>query len=74
MTLTYCKGLPKPREELNALGFTTFEMFLLAFSKIFHEAACETATYLLTTSDFNQGKWNSYLQQKYKINKAMLTE
>lgn len=69
MTLTYCKGLPKPREELNALGFTTFEMFLLDFSKIFHEAACETATYLLTTSDFNQGKWNSYLQQKYKINK-----
>jgi IS605 OrfB family transposase len=69
MTLTYCQGLSNPVEELNALGFTTFSMFLLDFAKVFHQAACETANHLLTPLEFNKSKWNSYLQQKYKINK-----
>jgi hypothetical protein len=34
-TLTYCKGLPTPENELNALGFTKFEMFLTAYGKVF---------------------------------------
>ncbi|MGC8451939.1 MAG: hypothetical protein ACL9RN_02810 [Cylindrospermopsis raciborskii] len=36
-TLTYVKGLPTPAEELNSLGLTHFEMFLAAYSPIFHD-------------------------------------
>ena len=69
MTITYCKGLPTYPEEMNALGQTNFEMFLQAFSKIFHQATCETVNHLLQVTQFNKSKWNSYLQQKYQINK-----
>ncbi|MEG4806764.1 hypothetical protein QUA82_05725 [Microcoleus sp. F8-D3] len=37
-SLTYVKGLPTPVNELNALGFSDFEMFLEAFAPIFHNA------------------------------------
>lgn len=69
MTLTYVKGLPTPIKELNAIGETTFSMFLYDYSKVFYVAACETVNYLLSTKKFNKSKWNSYLQQTYGINK-----
>ncbi|WP_238360887.1 hypothetical protein [Iningainema tapete] len=68
-TLTYVKGLPTPAEELNILGFTELEMFLAAYSPIFHKAACETANHLLATKDFNKSNWNTYLQITYGISK-----
>jgi IS605 OrfB family transposase len=68
-TLTYVKGLPTATDELNPLGFTEFEMFLTAYSQIFHQAACETVNQLLGGKDFNKGKWNTYLQTTYGINK-----
>ena len=66
-TLTYVKGLPTPAEELNSLGFTEFEMFLAAYSSIFHKAASETANYLLSGQTFNKSSWNTYLQTNYGI-------
>jgi hypothetical protein len=69
MTITYCKGLPTYPEEMNALGQTNFELFLQSFSKIFHQATCETLNHLLQVPQFDKSKWNSYLQQKYQINK-----
>ncbi len=68
-TLTYCKGLPTPADEMNILGFTEFEMFLAAYSPIVHKAMCETISHLLTVANFDKSKWNSYLQATYKINK-----
>ena len=68
-TLTYVKGLPTPIEELNAIGETTFSMFLFDYSKIFQAAACETVNHLLSVEKFNKSKWNTYLQQAYRINK-----
>ncbi len=68
-TLTYCKGLPTPAEELNSLGFTDLEMFLIAYAPVFHKAACETANHLLSDSEFNKSKWNSHLQLSYGISK-----
>jgi len=68
-TLTYCKGLPTPADELNALGFTPFEMFLNEFAPIFHKAECETVDLLLSQSDFDKSKWNTYLQNNYEISK-----
>jgi IS605 OrfB family transposase len=68
-TLTYVKGLPTPVEELNSLGLTEFEMFLAAYSPVFHKAACETANYLLSGQTFNKSSWNSYLQTTYGISK-----
>ncbi len=67
-TLTYCKGLPTPADELNAIGFTEFEMFLTAYAPIFHKAVCETVAQLLSDS-FNKSKWNTHLQQTYGISK-----
>ncbi len=52
-TLTYVKRLPAPLEELNSLGFTEFEMFLNAYSSVFHQA-CETANHLKSGSEFNK--------------------
>ena len=68
-TLTYVKGLPTPLKELNAIGKTTFGMFLYDYSQIFRAAACETVNYLLSGNSFNKSKWNTYLQQTYRINK-----
>jgi len=66
-TLTYVKGLPTPIDELNAIGETTFSMFLYDYSRIFRAAACETVNHLLRTKKFDKSKWNSYLQQTYGI-------
>lgn len=68
-TLTYVKGLPTPAEELNSLGFTQFEMFLAAYSPVFHSSACETANYLLSGQSFNKSSWNTHLQTAYGISK-----
>jgi len=68
-SLTYVKGLPTPPEELNSLGFTEFEMFLAAYSPVFHKAACETVNYLLSGQAFNKSRWNTYLQQTFGISK-----
>lgn len=69
MTITYVKGLPTPIEELNAIGETTFSMFLFDYSKIFRAAACETVNHLLSVENFNKSKWNTHLQKTYRINK-----
>jgi hypothetical protein len=69
-TLTYCKGLPTPIEELNPLGFSNLEMFLTEFSAIFRQATCETVNHLLELqSKFDKSKWNTRLQQVYGISK-----
>lgn len=68
-TITYCKALPEPAEELNALGVTNFEVFLTAYGRLFRQAVCETVQHLLSESGFNKSTWNTYLQETYKINK-----
>jgi hypothetical protein len=68
-TLSYCKGLPTPQGEMNALGCTQLEMFLSAYTPIFHRAACETVRSLQSGNAFNKSAWNSHLQQTYGINK-----
>lgn len=69
-TLTYCKGLPTPIEELNSLGFSNLEMFLTEFSAIFRQATLETVNHLLELqSRFDKSKWNTHLQQRYGISK-----
>lgn len=68
-TLTYCKGLPTPLLEMNALGFTALEMFLTAYAPVFHAAAVETVNHLLADERFDKSGWNSHLQSKYGINK-----
>ena len=69
-TLTYCKGLPTPIEEINPIGFTELEMLLTSFSQISHSATCETVNHLLmATEKFNKSKWNTHLQSNYQINK-----
>ena len=68
-TVSYVKGLPTPLDELNALGQTTFSMFLYDYSKVFYRASCETVNHLLSWDSFNQSAWNTYLQQTFKINK-----
>lgn len=69
VTITYCKGLPTPKNELNNLGLTDFEMFLAAYSPIVHTATCETVNHLLIVKKFRKSDWNTHLQQTYKINK-----
>ena len=68
-TITYCKGLPTPTEEMNALGQTKFEMFLNAYAPIFRRAVCETVNHLLQTNKFDKSTWNTHLQCTYNINK-----
>ncbi|WP_341730503.1 hypothetical protein [Microcoleus sp. EPA2] len=68
-TLTYCKGLPTPADELNELGFTDFEMFLEAYAPIFRAASIETVNHLLLSTQFKKSDWNTHLQQTYGINK-----
>ncbi|MEQ9356488.1 MAG: hypothetical protein RLP97_14305, partial [Coleofasciculus chthonoplastes F2-STO-03] len=46
-TITYCKGLPTPADELNPIGFTDLEMFLTSLSDIFYQATVETVNHLL---------------------------
>ncbi|MBD2491996.1 hypothetical protein [Aulosira sp. FACHB-615] len=72
-TLTYVKGLPTPAEELNSLGLTKFEMFLTAYSSVFHKAACETANHLLTVNSFHNSSWNTHLQKTYGISRRHAT-
>jgi IS605 OrfB family transposase len=68
-TLTYCKGLPTPADELNELGKTDFEMFLGAYAPIFRAASIETVDHLLSGTEFKKSEWNTHLQQTYGINK-----
>ncbi|MEG3873822.1 MULTISPECIES: hypothetical protein [unclassified Microcoleus] len=68
-SLTYIKGLPTPANELNALGFTDFEMFLEAFAPIFRDAAIETVNHLKNGTEFNKSMWNTHLQKTYQISK-----
>lgn len=68
-TITYCKALPEPAEELNALGVTQFQAFLIAYSLIFRKAVCETVQHLLSGNGFNKSTWNTHLQEAYQINK-----
>ncbi|MDJ0595059.1 MAG: hypothetical protein QNJ72_34615 [Pleurocapsa sp. MO_226.B13] len=69
MTLTYVKGLHTPIEELNAIGETTFSMFLRDYSQVFYEASCETVNHLLSVKKLNKSAWNTHLQKTYNINK-----
>ncbi|NEQ42002.1 MAG: hypothetical protein F6K40_39830 [Okeania sp. SIO3I5] len=68
-TITYCQALPEPLDELNALGMTKFQAFLVAYSPIIRKAVCETVQNLLSGSLFNKSKWNTYVQKAYQINK-----
>lgn len=68
-SLTYVKGLPTPIGELNALGFTEFEMFLEAFAPIFRDASVETVNHLISGAKFNKSTWNTHLQKSYQISK-----
>ncbi len=68
-TITYCKGLPTPVDELNELGKTDFEMFLEAYAPIFRTASIETVNYLLLGTKFKKSDWNTHLQRTYGINK-----
>ncbi|MEQ8969077.1 MAG: hypothetical protein RIE73_01625 [Coleofasciculus sp. C1-SOL-03] len=69
-TLTYCKGLPTPADELNPIGFTELEMFLTSLSDIFYQATVEIVNHLLNKEvKFNQSRWNSLMQQKYGLSK-----
>ena len=68
-TITYCQTLPEPLDELNPLGMTKFQAFLVAYSPIQHQAVCETVQNLLSGNGFNKSNWNTYLQKAYQINK-----
>ncbi|EDX74278.1 hypothetical protein MC7420_3802 [Coleofasciculus chthonoplastes PCC 7420] len=69
-TITYCKGLPTPADELNPIGFTELEMFLTSLSDIFYQATVETVNHLLNKEiKFNQSSWNSLMQEKYGLSK-----
>jgi len=69
MTLTYCKALPTPIDELNAIGKTQLEMFLSAYTPIFHKAVCETVNLMMSGEEFNKSHWNTHLQTNYGISK-----
>ncbi|MEY3867817.1 MAG: hypothetical protein RLZZ338_1708, partial [Cyanobacteriota bacterium] len=69
MTLTYCKALPTPIDELTALGKTQLEMFLSAYTPIFHKAVCETVNFMMSGEEFNKSDWNTHLQKTYGISK-----
>ena len=69
-TITYCKGLPTPADELNPIGFTELEMFLTSLSDIFYQATVETVNHLLNKEvKFNQSSWNSHIQEKHGLSK-----
>ena len=54
---------------MNALGCTQLEMFLNAYTPIFHRAACETIQSLQSGNAFSKSAWNIHLQRFYGINK-----
>ncbi len=68
-TLTYCRALLTPKEELNPLCLTPFIMFLYDYSAIFRQAEIETIQALQGNEQWERSKWNTHLQQTYKINK-----
>lgn len=69
-TLTYCKGLPTHSDELTAIGYSEFELFLVAFSQVFEQATIETVNHLLNReTKFNKSSWNTHLQHTYGISK-----
>ena len=68
-SITYCKALPTPIDELNAMGKTQLEMFLSAYTPIFHKAVCETVNFMMSGAEFNKSNWNTHLQKTYGINK-----
>ena len=68
-TLTYCRALLTPKEELNPLCLTPFIMFLYDYSAIFSQAEIETIQALQGNDQWERSKWNTHLQQTYKINK-----
>jgi hypothetical protein len=69
-TLTYCKGLPTPIDELTLHGLTDFELFLFDYSAISYSATIETVNHLLCADiKFDKSKWNTHLQQKHGISK-----
>jgi IS605 OrfB family transposase len=69
-TLTYCKGLPTPIDELTPIGLTNFELFLFDYSAISYHATTLTVNYLLSQiSRFDKSKWNTHLQKAYGISK-----
>ena len=67
--ITYCKALPTPIDELNAIGKTQLEMFLSAYTPIFHKAVCETVNLMMSGEEFNKSYWNTHLQKTYGISK-----
>ncbi|MGK7872350.1 MAG: hypothetical protein AB4426_03250 [Xenococcaceae cyanobacterium] len=69
MTKTYCRALLTPPEEMNALGFTQFELFLDEYSKIFRRAEIKTVHELQSGREWSKSKWNTYLQKEFGINK-----
>ncbi|NJS12149.1 MAG: hypothetical protein HC789_18125 [Microcoleus sp. CSU_2_2] len=69
-TLTYCKGLPTPIDELTLLGLTDFELFLFDYSAISYRATVETVNHLLgLEGKLDKSKWNTHLQKAYGISK-----
>ncbi|WP_449418719.1 hypothetical protein [Phormidium nigroviride] len=68
-SITYCKALPTPIDELNAIGKTQLEMFLSAYTPIFHKAVCETVNLMMSGEEFNKSDWNTHLQKTYGISK-----
>lgn len=69
-TLTYCKGLPTPIEELNAVGRTELEMLLTEYAVVFKAASIETIQQLQSlTEKFNKSAWNTHLQKTHGISK-----
>lgn len=71
-TLTYCKGLPTPLDELTPLGLTFLELFLFDYAALSYQATVLTVNYLLElNSKFDRAKWNSHLLEKFGINKRL---
>ena len=68
-SITYCKSLPTPIDELNNLGKTQLEMFLSAYTPIFHSSVCETVNLMMSGEEFNKSQWNTHLQTTYGISK-----
>lgn len=67
-TITYVKGLPTPIQLMNVLGITEFESFLNDFAVIYFKATCDCIE-KLEKKELTQSKLNTYLQDKYGINK-----
>jgi IS605 OrfB family transposase len=69
-TLTYCKGLPTPEDELTPVGLTGLELFLFDYAAISYRATIQTVNYLLGRENkIDKSKWNTLLQQTYGISK-----